>query len=93
MALPFSQTTMEATCLTISLRLYLPFQISTYCFTPFAPKTDARIPPIYINPLDIFHVLKGLDPSKSKPLDIFHVLKIKSPLVYQTAYLDYVVTP
>jgi len=35
---------------------------------PFAPETDARIPPIYIESLDIFHVLKRLDPSKSKGL-------------------------
>ena len=35
---------------------------------PFAPKTDARIPQIYMESLDIFHVLKRLDPSKSKGL-------------------------
>jgi len=35
---------------------------------PFAPKADSRIPPVYIELLDILYVLKRLDSSKSKGL-------------------------
>jgi len=67
MALPFSQTLIKTTCSIISLRPYLLCRVS---LPPCAPKMDARIPPLYIESLDIFHVLKRLDPFKSKDLPL-----------------------